>query len=89
MNFIDAIEICFTKYADFSGCASTPEFGGGFCSLVLRVWLYKRAATICLVPSASRRFYRALRSGRGGCTIPIEASGGSFYTFCRLLDRGA
>ena len=26
MTFIDAIKICFTKYADFSGCASRPEF---------------------------------------------------------------
>jgi uncharacterized membrane protein YhaH (DUF805 family) len=26
MNFIDAIKICFVKYADFNGCASRPEF---------------------------------------------------------------
>jgi uncharacterized membrane protein YhaH (DUF805 family) len=26
MNFIDAVKICFTKYADFNGCASRPEF---------------------------------------------------------------
>ena len=26
MTFIDAIKICFTKYADFAGCASRPEF---------------------------------------------------------------
>jgi uncharacterized membrane protein YhaH (DUF805 family) len=26
MNFIDAIKICFNKYADFNGCASRPEF---------------------------------------------------------------
>jgi uncharacterized membrane protein YhaH (DUF805 family) len=26
MNFFDAIKICFIKYADFSGCASRPEF---------------------------------------------------------------
>jgi uncharacterized membrane protein YhaH (DUF805 family) len=26
MTFIDAIKICFTKYADFNGCASRPEF---------------------------------------------------------------
>ncbi|HWJ36725.1 MAG TPA: DUF805 domain-containing protein [Steroidobacteraceae bacterium] len=26
MTFIDAIKICFVKYADFSGCASRPEF---------------------------------------------------------------
>jgi uncharacterized membrane protein YhaH (DUF805 family) len=26
MNFLDAIKICFNKYADFNGCASRPEF---------------------------------------------------------------
>jgi uncharacterized membrane protein YhaH (DUF805 family) len=26
MTFIDAVKICFTKYADFNGVASRPEF---------------------------------------------------------------
>ncbi len=26
MTFIDAVKICFVKYADFNGCASRPEF---------------------------------------------------------------
>ena len=26
MNFTEAIRTCFTKYADFKGCASRPEF---------------------------------------------------------------
>ena len=26
MTFIEAVKICFTKYADFSGCAARPEF---------------------------------------------------------------
>jgi uncharacterized membrane protein YhaH (DUF805 family) len=26
MNFMDAVKVCFTKYADFNGCASRPEF---------------------------------------------------------------
>jgi uncharacterized membrane protein YhaH (DUF805 family) len=26
MTFLDAVKICFTKYADFNGCASRPEF---------------------------------------------------------------
>ncbi len=26
MSFTDAVKICFVKYADFSGCASRPEF---------------------------------------------------------------
>jgi uncharacterized membrane protein YhaH (DUF805 family) len=26
MTFSDSIQTCFTKYADFNGCASRPEF---------------------------------------------------------------
>jgi uncharacterized membrane protein YhaH (DUF805 family) len=26
MTFIEAVKVCFSKYADFSGCASRPEF---------------------------------------------------------------
>jgi uncharacterized membrane protein YhaH (DUF805 family) len=26
MSFVEAVKICFTKYADFNGCASRPEF---------------------------------------------------------------
>jgi uncharacterized membrane protein YhaH (DUF805 family) len=26
MTFIGAIKVCFSKYADFNGCASRPEF---------------------------------------------------------------
>jgi uncharacterized membrane protein YhaH (DUF805 family) len=26
MTFIEAVKVCFTKYADFNGCASRPEF---------------------------------------------------------------
>ncbi len=26
MTFIDAVRVCFIKYADFRGCASRPEF---------------------------------------------------------------
>lgn len=26
MTFVDAIKICFIKYADFKGCAGRPEF---------------------------------------------------------------
>jgi uncharacterized membrane protein YhaH (DUF805 family) len=26
MTFIEAVKTCFIKYADFSGCASRPEF---------------------------------------------------------------
>jgi uncharacterized membrane protein YhaH (DUF805 family) len=26
MNFVDAVQACFAKYANFEGCASRPEF---------------------------------------------------------------
>jgi uncharacterized membrane protein YhaH (DUF805 family) len=26
MTFIEAVKVCFSKYADFNGCASRPEF---------------------------------------------------------------
>jgi len=26
MNFIEAIKTCFTKYGEFKGCASRPEY---------------------------------------------------------------
>jgi uncharacterized membrane protein YhaH (DUF805 family) len=26
LSFIDAVKICFSRYADFNGCASRPEF---------------------------------------------------------------
>ena len=35
MNFIDAIKICFTKYAVFNGCASRPEFWWWFLFTVI------------------------------------------------------
>jgi len=35
MNFIDAIKICFTKYANFNGCASRPEFWWWFLFTVV------------------------------------------------------
>jgi len=35
VNFIDAIKICFTKYADFNGCASRPEFWWWFLFTVV------------------------------------------------------
>jgi len=35
MNFIEAIKICFTKYVDFNGCASRPEFWWWFLFTVI------------------------------------------------------
>jgi uncharacterized membrane protein YhaH (DUF805 family) len=35
MTFIDAIKTCFTKYANFDGCASRPEFWWWFLFTVI------------------------------------------------------
>jgi uncharacterized membrane protein YhaH (DUF805 family) len=35
MNFVDAVKICFVKYADFNGCASRPEFWWWFLFTVV------------------------------------------------------
>src|SRR5258708_32657610 len=53
MNFIDAIKICFTKYADFNGCASRPEFWWWFlftvvASLALQAGCYNLSGAFCI-----------------------------------------
>src|SRR3984957_14625607 len=35
MNCVDAIKICFVKYAEFKGCASRPEFWWWFLFTVV------------------------------------------------------
>ncbi len=35
MNFMDAVKTCFTKYADFSGRASLPEYWWFFLFLIV------------------------------------------------------
>jgi uncharacterized membrane protein YhaH (DUF805 family) len=74
MTFTDAIRTCFTKYADFNGCASRSEFWWwalfsivgsivlGMFSSVLP-WVF---SLITLVPSiavAARRLHDTDRSG--------------------------
>jgi uncharacterized membrane protein YhaH (DUF805 family) len=74
MNFIDAIKICFTKYADFNGCASRPEFWSWFlftvvASLALQAVSYNLSGAFSIatfLPSAAvgaRRLHDIDRSG--------------------------
>jgi uncharacterized membrane protein YhaH (DUF805 family) len=74
MNFIDAIRICFVKYADFSGCASRPEFWWWFlftliATAALQSISYNLSAAFSIatfLPSlavATRRLHDTDRSG--------------------------
>jgi uncharacterized membrane protein YhaH (DUF805 family) len=74
MTFIDAVTICFRKYADFNGCASRPEFWWWFVftlvvTVALRTINYNVAGVFSLVtflPSlavAARRLHDVDRSG--------------------------
>jgi uncharacterized membrane protein YhaH (DUF805 family) len=74
MNFIDAVKICFVKYADFKGCASRSEFWWWFlftvvASLALQVISTHLSAAFTiatLLPSISvgaRRLHDIDRSG--------------------------
>lgn len=54
MNFIDAVQSCFVKYADFNGCASRSEFWWWFVftlvvTATLRLLSYNVAAVFSFV----------------------------------------
>jgi uncharacterized membrane protein YhaH (DUF805 family) len=74
MTLIEAVKICFRKYADFNGCASRPEFWWWFVftlvvTVALRTVSYNVAGVFSLVtflPSiavAARRLHDVDRSG--------------------------
>jgi uncharacterized membrane protein YhaH (DUF805 family) len=74
MTFIDAIKTCFTKYADFSGCASRPEFWWWvlftfIAGLVLRQisylvsFIFSLAILLPNLAVAARRLHDTDRSG--------------------------
>ena len=74
MNFQDAIKVCFSKYADFSGRASRPEYWwfalflvlGYFVTSFVSHWLYLAFAVATLVPSLSAGARRLHDTGRSG-----------------------
>jgi uncharacterized membrane protein YhaH (DUF805 family) len=74
MTFIDAVKICFTKFADFNGCASRPEFWWwilftSIAAVVLRSLSYHLSALFSIatfLPSiavTARRLHDIDRSG--------------------------
>ena len=74
MKFLDAVKICFVKYADFDGCAGRPEFWWWFLFTLiatgaLRTVSYQLSAFFSLatfLPSlavAARRLHDTDRSG--------------------------
>ena len=74
MTFIDAVKICFIKYADFKGCASRPEFWWWalFCfiaSIALQIindnlsWSFLIATLLPYIAVTTRRLHDTDRSG--------------------------
>jgi uncharacterized membrane protein YhaH (DUF805 family) len=74
MTFVDAVQACFVRYANFNGCASRPEFWWWFVftlivTATLRALSYNLAAVFSLMtflPSISvtaRRLHDIDRSG--------------------------
>ncbi len=74
MNFQQSIEVCFKKYADFSGRASRPEFwwlmlfifGGSLVLSYVSFWLNVLFVLGTLLPqvaAATRRLHDTGRSG--------------------------
>ena len=74
MDFVDAVKICFVKYADFRGCAPRPEFWWWFlftvvASLALQVISYNLSAAFTVatflpcVAVGARRLHDIDRSG--------------------------
>jgi uncharacterized membrane protein YhaH (DUF805 family) len=74
MSFIDAIKLCFTKYADFNGRAKRPEFWWFvlFCfggSLVLEFvssyvsWAFSLATLVPSIAVGARRLHDVNKSG--------------------------
>ena len=74
MNFQDAIRTCLTKYADFSGRATRPEYwwfvlfvvlGGILLSLISSILggVFSLATLLPSLAAATRRLHDTQRSG--------------------------
>lgn len=74
MSFVDAVKLCFTKFADFEGRAKRPEFWWFvlFCvvgSLVLGIvssyvsWAFSLATLIPSLAVGARRLHDVNKSG--------------------------
>ena len=74
MKFIDAVKICFAKYADFNGCASRPEFWWWVLFTIVATgvlqsvsynlsWAFSIATLLPTVAVTARRLHDTDRSG--------------------------
>lgn len=74
MTFVDSIRTCFTKYADFKGCASVSEYWWWFlftiiASVAIGVisdkasWAFSIATFVPSIAVAARRLHDTDRSG--------------------------
>ena len=74
MNFMDAVKVCFAKYADFNGRAKRPEFWWFvlFCiiaSLLLEIagsyvsWAFSLATLVPSLAVGARRLHDTNKSG--------------------------
>lgn len=74
MSFVDAVKLCFTKYADFEGRAKRPEFWWFvlFCvvgALILEAvgsyvsWAFSLATLIPSLAVGARRLHDVNKSG--------------------------
>ncbi len=74
MTLQESIKVCFSKYADFSGRASRPEYWWFFLFLVLgsvvislfsqvASWVFSLATLIPATAAATRRLHDTQRSG--------------------------
>lgn len=74
MSFVDAVKLCFTKYADFEGRAKRPEFWWFvlFCvvgTLILEAvgsyvsWAFSLATLIPSLAVGARRLHDVNKSG--------------------------
>ena len=74
MTFQESIRVCMTKYADFNGTASRPEYwwfflflvlAGAVCSLIAPTLgsIFSLATLIPILAAGSRRLHETGRSG--------------------------
>jgi uncharacterized membrane protein YhaH (DUF805 family) len=85
MNFLDAVKICFVKYAYFKGCASRPEFWWWFLFTVIASLALQVISTNLSAAFTIATFLPSIAVGLGGCTISTVAGGGSSCISCRSL----
>jgi uncharacterized membrane protein YhaH (DUF805 family) len=74
MNFTDAVKTCFSKYADFTGRASRPEYWWFFLFIVVGSillsfiwtplsWVFYLGVIVPSLAAAARRLHDTDRSG--------------------------